>query len=120
MIIHEIFRVLLRSPRYVSCYIADNGLPLGQCMYTVLLMLNCTALYCCTVESLMLNCTALYCCTVDAELYCTVLLYCCTIVNSTIDYLDEIFGPSDVHSPSILFFKVKLTFMHPGPLKMSH
>ena len=31
MILHEIFRVVSRFPRYISCYIAENQLPLGQC-----------------------------------------------------------------------------------------
>ena len=29
---HEIFRVVSRFPRYISCYIAENRLPLGQCI----------------------------------------------------------------------------------------
>ena len=28
--VHEIFRVVSRVPRYISCYIAENRLPLGQ------------------------------------------------------------------------------------------
>ena len=31
MILHEIFRVVSRFPRYISCYIAENRFPLGQC-----------------------------------------------------------------------------------------
>ena len=31
-ILHEIFRVVSRFPRYISCYIAENRLPLGQCI----------------------------------------------------------------------------------------
>ena len=30
MILHEIFRVVSRFPRYISCYIAENWFPLGQ------------------------------------------------------------------------------------------
>ena len=30
MILHEIFRVVSRFPRYISCYIAVNRFPLGQ------------------------------------------------------------------------------------------
>ena len=33
MILHEIFRVVSRFPRYISCYIAENRFPLGQCTY---------------------------------------------------------------------------------------
>ena len=33
MILPEIFRVVSRFPRYISCYAAENQLPLGQCMY---------------------------------------------------------------------------------------
>ena len=29
-IIHEIFRVISRFPRYISCYISENRCPLGQ------------------------------------------------------------------------------------------
>ena len=29
--IHELFRVVLRFPRYISCYIAESRFPLGQC-----------------------------------------------------------------------------------------
>ena len=29
-ILHEIFRVVSRFPRYISCYIAENRFPLGQ------------------------------------------------------------------------------------------
>ena len=31
-VLHKIFRVVFRFPRYISCYIAENRLPLGQCM----------------------------------------------------------------------------------------
>ena len=31
MILHEIFHVISRFPRYISCYIAESRLPLGQC-----------------------------------------------------------------------------------------
>ena len=31
MILHEIFRVVSRFPRYISCYIAERRFPLGQC-----------------------------------------------------------------------------------------
>ena len=31
-ILHEIFRVVSRFPRNISCYIAENRLPLGQCI----------------------------------------------------------------------------------------
>ena len=35
MILPEIFRVVSRFPRYISCYTAENQLPLGQCtVYT--------------------------------------------------------------------------------------
>ena len=30
-ILHEIFRVVSRFPRNISCYILENRLPLGQC-----------------------------------------------------------------------------------------
>ena len=30
MILPEIFRVVSRLPRYISCYIAENQFPLGQ------------------------------------------------------------------------------------------
>ena len=30
-ILHKIFRVVSRFPRYISCYISENRLPLGQC-----------------------------------------------------------------------------------------
>ena len=30
MILHEIFRVVSRLPRYISCYIAENRFSLGQ------------------------------------------------------------------------------------------
>ena len=33
MILHEIFRVVSRFPRYISCYIAENLFSLGQCIY---------------------------------------------------------------------------------------
>ena len=33
MILHEIFRVVSGFPRYISCYIAENGIPLGQCIF---------------------------------------------------------------------------------------
>ena len=32
MILQEIFCVVSRFPQYISCYIAENRLPLGQCM----------------------------------------------------------------------------------------
>ena len=32
---HELFRVVSRFPRYISCYIAESRLPLGQCTATV-------------------------------------------------------------------------------------
>ena len=31
MILHELFRVVSRFPRYISCYIAESRFPLGQC-----------------------------------------------------------------------------------------
>ena len=31
-ILHEIFRLVSRFPNYISCYIAENRLPLGQCV----------------------------------------------------------------------------------------
>ena len=31
VILHELFRVVSRFPRYISCYIAESRLPLGQC-----------------------------------------------------------------------------------------
>ena len=31
MILHELFHVVSRFPRYISCYIAENRIPLGQC-----------------------------------------------------------------------------------------
>ena len=37
LILQDIFRVVSRFPRYISCYIAENRLPLGQCT------LYCTA-----------------------------------------------------------------------------
>ena len=33
MKLHEIFRVVSRFPRYISCYIAEQLLPLGQCTF---------------------------------------------------------------------------------------
>ena len=30
MILHELFRVVSRFPRYISCYIAESRLSLGQ------------------------------------------------------------------------------------------
>ena len=36
MILHELFRVVSCFPRYISCYIAENGFPLGQWMFTIL------------------------------------------------------------------------------------
>ena len=33
--VHEIFRVVSRFPRYISCYFAESRLPLGQCTYGV-------------------------------------------------------------------------------------
>ena len=32
---HEIFRVVSRFPRNISCYISESRLPLGQCVSTV-------------------------------------------------------------------------------------
>ena len=32
LILHVIFRVVSRFPRYISCYIAESRLSLGQCM----------------------------------------------------------------------------------------
>ena len=32
MILHELFRVVSRLPRYISCYIAGNQFHLGQCL----------------------------------------------------------------------------------------
>ena len=32
MILHEIFRLVSRFPRYISLYIAESRLPLGQCI----------------------------------------------------------------------------------------
>ena len=29
--VHEHLRVVSRFPRYMSCYIAENRIPLGQC-----------------------------------------------------------------------------------------
>ena len=41
LILHEIFRVVSCFPRYISCYIAESRLPLGQCtLYSVLTVLN--------------------------------------------------------------------------------
>ena len=31
MTLHELFRVVSRFPRYISCYLAENWFPLGQC-----------------------------------------------------------------------------------------
>ena len=33
VILHEIFRVVSHFSRYISCYIAESRLPLGQCSY---------------------------------------------------------------------------------------
>ena len=33
MLLHEIFRVVSRFPRYIAFYIAENQNPLGQCIY---------------------------------------------------------------------------------------
>ena len=30
MILHDIFRAVSRFPRYISCYITESRLPLGQ------------------------------------------------------------------------------------------
>ena len=35
MILHELFRLVSRFPRYISCYIAENRFPLGQCTYNL-------------------------------------------------------------------------------------
>ena len=35
MILHELFHVVSRFPIYISCYIAESRLPLGQCTFTV-------------------------------------------------------------------------------------
>ena len=32
MILHELFRVVSRFPRYISCYIVESQLPFGQCV----------------------------------------------------------------------------------------
>ena len=47
LILQDIFRVVSRFPRYISCYIAENRLPLGQCtlyrrnfFYVVLVVLR--------------------------------------------------------------------------------
>ena len=32
MILHDLFHVVSRCPRYILCYIAENWFPLGQCM----------------------------------------------------------------------------------------
>ena len=32
MILHDIFRVVSRFPRYISCYIEESRLLLGQCV----------------------------------------------------------------------------------------
>ena len=32
MILHDIFRVVSGFPRYISCYIAESRLSLGQCI----------------------------------------------------------------------------------------
>ena len=34
--VHELFRVVSRCPRYISCYIAENGFPSGQCTICIL------------------------------------------------------------------------------------
>ena len=31
MILHEIFRIVSRFPRHISCYIAESRFPLGKC-----------------------------------------------------------------------------------------
>ena len=35
MILHELFHVVSRFPRYISCYITESRLPVGQCTFTV-------------------------------------------------------------------------------------
>ena len=32
--VHELFRVVSRIPHYISCYITESRLPLGQCRVT--------------------------------------------------------------------------------------
>ena len=41
MILHELFCVVSRLPRYISCYIAENRFPLGQCT-RIFFILYCT------------------------------------------------------------------------------
>ena len=38
IILHEIFHVVSRFPRYISCYIAESWLPLGQCIAVAVLI----------------------------------------------------------------------------------
>ena len=42
MILHEIFHVVLRFPRYISCYIAESAFPLEKCRvcYSALLRIH--------------------------------------------------------------------------------
>ena len=48
-ILHEIFRVVSRFPLYISCYISENQLSLGQCMffYYLLNTVLCLQICCC-------------------------------------------------------------------------
>ena len=38
MILNETFRVVSRVSHYISCYVAENQFPLGQCTITSLLI----------------------------------------------------------------------------------
>ena len=43
--VHVIFRVVSRFPRYISCYIAENRLLLGQCSLDWFYRLSLVILY---------------------------------------------------------------------------
>ena len=51
-ILHEIFRVVSRFPCYISCSIAENRLPLGQCTVLVHNQDTMSFILICTVSNL--------------------------------------------------------------------
>ena len=79
-ILHEIFRIVSRFLRYISCYISENRLSLGHC--SVVPSWSCI-IYCCSLLSYI--CTVVpSCLTVYTALLlpsCLLLIsnYCCRI-----------------------------------------